>query len=284
VTDRTECSIASVHLHPVKSCGGVSVAQSLLIETGLELDRAWMVVDEHADMITQREQPRLALVQITLRGDDMVLRAPGMLALHVLLDAVETPARATVWSDTVAAFDMGALAAQWFTDFLGRPARLVRFDPAQKRLSSRQWTGDVEAENAFTDGFPLLVVSSASVQDLDARLTARGHAAVGALRFRANLVLDGLQAYDEDQLDEITFESDEGPIRLKLVKPCSRCSIPNVDPATGTVMTEPGDTLASYRADQRVGGAVTFGMNAVILDGVDRVLRPGLRGSASWSF
>jgi uncharacterized protein len=284
VTERLSCSIASVHLHPIKSCGGVAVAEALLIETGLELDRAWMVVDADGTMITQRDRPRLALVQPTLRRDDMVLRAPGMLALHIALDAVEEPTHARVWNDEVKAYDMGALAAQWFTDFLGQAARLVRFDPEQKRLSDPQWTADVAAENAFGDGFPLLVTSTASLADLNERLRAKGAQAVTMARFRPNLVLDGLQAYDEDQLGEIAIEAEGGPVRLRLVKPCTRCSIPNVDPVSAETSHEPGDTLASYRANPRVNGGITFGMNAVILEGFDRVLRPGQAASARWNF
>jgi uncharacterized protein YcbX len=284
VTERQACSIASVNLHPIKSCGGIAVTEALLIETGLELDRAWMVVDAQGEMITQRERPRLALVKPTLRADDIVLRAPGMLALHIALDAVEAATRARVWDDEVKAYDMGALAAQWFTDFIGQAARLVRFDPEQKRLSDKAWTGDVDAENAFGDGFPLLVTSTASLNELNQRLAAKGLAPVTMERFRANLVLDGLQAGDEDLLDEITIDAEGGPVRLKLVKPCARCSIPNVDPVTAETGHEPGDTLATYRADARVKGAITFGMNAIILDGVERVLRPGQTAQASWKF
>jgi len=242
------------------------------------------VVDDKGDMITQRERPRLALVKPTLRADDMVLRAPGMLALHIALDAVEGATRARVWDDEVKAYDMGALAAQWFTDFIGQPARLVRFDPDQKRLSDKAWTGDLDAENAFGDGFPLLVTSTASLADLNRRLADKGVAPVTMERFRANLVLDGLQADDEDHLDEITIDAEGGPVRLKLVKPCARCSIPNVDPVTAECGHEPGDTLATYRADARVRGGITFGMNAIILEGVERVLRPGQTGHASWKF
>jgi hypothetical protein len=214
----------------------------------------------------------------------MVLRAPGMLALHILLDTVEEPTRAKVWADIVKAYDMGALAAQWFTDYLGQPARLVRFDPEQKRLSSADWTGGVAAETAFADGFALLVTSTASLADLNQRLAARGQGPVTMQRFRPNLVLDGLQAYDEDQLDEITIAADGGPVRIKLVKPCARCSIPNVDPDTAATSHEPGDTLAGYRADARVKGGITFGMNAIVLEGIERVLRPGQAATATWGF
>lgn len=284
MSDTLDVSIAALHLHPIKSCGGLSVGEALLIETGLQLDRAWMVVDSQGEMLTQRELPKMALIQPRLRADDMVLRAPGMLALHVSLDAVEEPTQATVWNDTVQAYDMGALAAQWFTDYLGQPVRLVRFDPDQKRLSSRQWTGEVAAENAFSDGFPLLVTSTASLADLNQRLAARGLPAVSMDRFRPNLVLDGLEAYDEDNLDEITLQADGGTVRLKLVKPCARCTIPNVDPTTGAQGHEPGDTLSGYRADARVNGGITFGMNAIVLAGTDCVLRPGQTGHATWGF
>jgi uncharacterized protein YcbX len=179
---------------------------------------------------------------------------------------------------------MGDLCAQWFSDFLGHQVRLVRFDPEQKRLSERKWTGAIEAENAFADGFPILVTSTEGLAELNRRLATQDHEAVTMTRFRPNLVLDGLDAHGEDALDEIVFETAEGPVRLKLVKPCARCSIPDVDPLTA----EPGhavcDTLAGYRADARLDGAITFGMNAVIVEGVERVLRTGMEGRASIRF
>ena len=276
--------VSALHVHPVKSCAGIAVSEALLVETGLEFDRAWMVVDEQGAMLTQREQPRLALVQPTLRIQDMVLRAPGMLALHIRLDTVEAPTRVRVWNDIVKAYDMGVLAAQWFSDYLGRKVRLARFDPEEKRLSEARWAGAVLAENAFADGFPLLVAGSASLADLNQRLAARGQPAVGMERFRPNLVLDGLQPWDEDHIDEIEIDTGAGRVRLKLVKPCSRCSIPNVDPATGEATHEPGDTLAGFRADPRMDGALTFGMNAVVLSGFEHTLRTGQAARASWAF
>jgi hypothetical protein len=207
-----------------------------------------------------------------------------MLALHVRLDTVEAATRVRVWDDVVKAYDMGALAAQWFSDFLGRPLRLVRFDPEQQRLSDAAWTGTLQAENAFADGFPLLVTSNASLADLNQRLAARGVAPVTMQRFRPNLVLDGLQPFDEDHIDELTIEAAEGPVRLRLVKPCVRCTIPNVDPATAATGHEPGDTLAGFRADPRMKGGITFGVNAVVVEGLERTLRVGQAARASLRF
>jgi uncharacterized protein YcbX len=276
--------VASLHAYPIKSCGGIGLTEALLIETGIEFDRAWMLVDPAGRFVTQRELPRMALVQPTLKTSEMVLRAPGMLALHVALDRVEAPVRVTVWGDEVAAYDMGDLCAQWFSDFLGRPLRLARFDPAQRRLSDRRWTGTLEAENGFADGFALLVTSRASIDELNRRLQAQGLPEVTAARFRPNLVLDGLDAHGEDAIDEIAFATDAGPVRLRLVKPCARCPIPDVDPVTAATGHAVADTLAGYRADARLGGAITFGMNAVIVEGVERVLRVGMDGAASFNF
>jgi uncharacterized protein len=103
-------------------------------------------------------------------------------------------------------------------------------------------------------------------------------------RFRPNLVLDGLDAHGEDPLDEIVIGTEEGVVRLKLVKPCARCPIPDVDPDTGVPGHAVGDALAAYRADARLGGALTFGMNAVIVEGFERTLRVGMAGSASYRF
>lgn len=267
--------LSALAIHPVKSCGALPLDSVELVDTGLDLDRTWMVVDAHGDMLTQRELPRMALIRPSLRGGDLVLRAPGMLALHLKLDTVEAPTRVQVWDDVVKAWDMGALAAQWFSDFLGRPLRLARFDPDEERPSSERWTAGLKALNTFTDGFPLLVANAASLADLNARLAAGGHAPVGMDRFRPNLVLEGLQPWDEDHLHEIDVETGAGVATLRLVKPCVRCSIPDVDPATADTGTAVARTLAGFRADPRLNGGLTFGINAVVVAGAGLVLRTG---------
>jgi uncharacterized protein YcbX len=276
--------IARLFLYPIKSCAGIEVQEALLLETGLEWDRAWMVVDEAGDFVTQRTLPRMALIRPQLKTSEMVLRAPGMLTLHVALDAVEQPARVRVWDDVVDAWDMGALAAQWFSDFLGKKLRLVRFDPDVQRLSSLKWTGGVEAPVQFNDGFALLVTSDAALDDLNTRLQAGGHGPVGMERFRPNLVLSGVQAHDEDHLDTLHVTTEQGPAQLKPVKPCVRCPIPNVDPASGIPSPEVSDTLQTYRQDARMDGGITFGMNAIVLAGAGQVLRVGQSVAADYVF
>ena len=287
--------IQRLFIYPVKSCGGIELTESPLCEFGLDLDRAWMVVDANGDFVTQREHPRLALVTPKLKANELILRAPGMLALHVIIDAVEAPAQVTVWNDTVSAYDMGAVAAQWFTDFLsltdaGLPGanapkfRMVRFDPDHKRLANLTWTKGVEAMTQFADGFPMLVISQASLDALNAKLIAAGQAAVGIERFRPNIVIGGVDAHDEDRLNELTITTDTGPVQLALVKPCPRCPIPNIDPATATSSPAVGDMLQTYRQDARVSGSITFGMNAITLQSFDAMLRVGQAVAGCFAF
>lgn len=280
------CTLSALHLHPVKSCAGLAVREAALAETGLDLDRAWMVVDAHGEMLTQREHPRLALVQTRLGLNDVVLRAPGMLALHLALDAVEQRTRVRVWDDVVRAYDMGRLAGQWFSDFLAVPGlQLVRFDPEEQRLADRRWTGDLAAETAFADGFPLLVASTASLGELNRRLQAAGQPAVTMERFRPNLVLDGLpDAHGEDFIDTLEIAAPQGPVVLRLVKPCVRCTIPDVDPLTAAPGHAVGEALRQYRADPRMNGGLTFGMNAVIVSGIGHTLRVGAAVAATLAF
>jgi uncharacterized protein len=268
-----QATISRLFVYPIKSCAGVALQEALLIETGLEFDRAWMVVDEQGEFLSQRELPRMALIQPQLRQYDMVLKAPGMLALHIALDAVEQACKVRVWDDECAAYDMGDIAAQWFTDFLmqERPAgmqpmklRLVRFDPEQQRVSSMKWTKGQVARNQFSDGYPLLVISQASLDEFNARLLAAGHPAVGIERFRPNLVLEGIQAHDEDRCAQFHLNTEQGELILNLVKPCPRCPIPNIDPKTAQSSPEVGQVLQIYRQDTRVDGAITFGMNAIV--------------------
>jgi uncharacterized protein YcbX len=284
-----QATIARLFVYPIKSCAGVELPEALLTETGLEFDRAWMVVDAEGEFVTQRELPRMALIRPQMKHSEMVLRAPGMLALHIAFDRVEQPVRVRVWKDEVAAYDMGDIAAQWFSDFLSQPGRpqklrLVRFDPEQKRLSNMKWTGGAEAQNQFSDGYPLLVASEGSLAELNARLAAQGHAAVGIERFRPNIVLAGIEAHDEDRVEMLYVGTGEGEAQLQPVKPCTRCPIPDIDPATAESSPEVGDTLRTYRADPRVDGAITFGMNAIVLQGIEHMLRRGQPVGANLRF
>jgi uncharacterized protein YcbX len=285
--------IAQLYVYPVKSCAGVAVKEAYLTDTGLDLDRAWMVVDESNAFLTQRELPRMALIQPQIRTNDIVLRAPGMLALHLAIDTVDAAVRASVWGQEVAAYDMGATAAQWISDFLGVKARLVRFDPEHKRASNLSWTGGVEALNQFSDGYPLLLTSEASLNGLNDKLLAAGQEAVTMARFRPNIVLGdapdadqaaAVAAHDEDRLQQLEIVTAEGPVRLQPVKPCPRCPIVNIDPLSAGSTPGVTDMLQTYRQDLRLKGALSFGMNTITLDGVDQLLKVGQVVTGQYQF
>lgn len=267
--------IARLFIHPVKSCAPIELPQVRLEATGLSMDRAWMLVDPDGMFVTQRELPRMALVRPELLADALRLRAPGMPLLQVGLAAQGPVREVQVWKDRVLGIDLGDSAARWLSDFLGRPLRLVRFAAGQRRLSSFKWTGGVEAPNEFSDGYPVLLSSEASVSDLNQRLAAAGHASVGVERFRANVVLGGIEAFDEDRLEALHIRTDEGLVTLRPVKPCSRCPIPDIDPQTALSSPEVGDTLRGFRRDPRMDGAITFGMNAIVTEGEGCLLRVG---------
>ncbi len=283
----SDCNVRvrQLFVHPVKSCAGLARSTVALATTGFTFDRQWMVVDADGVFVTQRELPRMALVATDVSDDGVLtLSAPGVAPLVVGADAGQRARRVEVWDHTMPAHDCGDGAARWLSVVLGVPLRLVRFDDRQRRLSNRRWTGGIEALNAFSDGYPILVVSQASLDALNDRLAAKGRAPVAIQRFRPNLVLDGLDANEEDHLGELRFTTPAGPVVLRLVKPCPRCPIPNIDPTDASVGDEPGATLLEYRRDARVDGAVTFGMNAVIVEGVGRTLAVGAAGEGRFAF
>jgi uncharacterized protein YcbX len=260
-------TLASLHVHPVKSCAGIALEQARVTDAGLEHDREWMIVTPDGRFVTQRERPRLALVGTRLAADALVLSAPGLEPLAVPFDHAGAPVEVTVWRDRCRAFDQGEAAARWLGAFLGGELRLVRFDPSHRRPSDAAWTGGLEALARFSDGFALLAISLASLADLNARLAVP----LPMNRFRPNLVLDGLPAYGEDRLEDLVA----GSVRLRRVKPCTRCIITTTDQSSGNRDgEEPLRTLKAYRWDAALKG-VTFGQNLIVVAGAGEVLRAG---------
>jgi hypothetical protein len=269
-----QATIDQLFVYPVKGCRGIAVERATLAATGLDIDgigdREWVVVDEEGEFLSQRELPKMTLIETRLTPSALRLKAPGMLQLEVPFASEGDVVDVQVWNDRVAAVTQGDVADVWFSRYLGRPCRLMRFDPEARRLSNVRYTGATEAPYKFADAFALLIASTASLADLNARLAGRGAAAVGIERFRPNVVVSGIAAFEEDYVDRLAT----GGITLRVVKPCVRCSVPNVDPATGAPSHEPGDTLALYRDNARAGG-LTFGVNAIVESGAGSELARG---------
>lgn len=279
-------TIAGLYLYPIKSCGGIALQDAVLGACGLEThgisDREWMVVDEGGVFVTQRECPALARTKVSMDGLALGVSAPDLPALRIPLE--DRPRQGertavTIWQDRVFAIDAGDEPANWFSRLLDRPVRLVRFDDREARLSNKTWTKGLEARTRFSDGYSMLLISRASLVDLNSRWCGDGKPPLPMDRFRPNLVIDGIGPYEEDHLSALTA----GAIELRPVKPCPRCSIPSVDQSTGEVGPAPVELLASYRFNAAVGGAV-FGQNVVSASGHGSVLRVGQHFTEQWNF
>ncbi|MFM0738484.1 MOSC N-terminal beta barrel domain-containing protein [Paraburkholderia xenovorans] len=289
-------TISELFVYPIKSCAGIALREARLLATGLEYDRCWMVTDPLGAMLTQRVYPRMALIRVTLGERELVIDAPGMSELRTPLDAAELVAPAKVatqvWRDAAYGLDTGAESAAWFSAYLGVEARLLRFDPQRDRIVDPDYTAGRDVTTHFADGFPLLVIGQASLDDLNVRLNGKGAPSIPIDRFRPNVVVTGLDAYEEDYVETLSVQDASAGgvqlVQLQLVKPCSRCPMPTVDQAKGAPdpdwPNEPTDTMSGYRANPQRDGAVTFGNNAIVASGAGTWLRVGQELDAELAF
>ena len=277
--------ITSLYVYPVKSLGAVAVREAQAGDLGLEGDRRWMLVDADGRFLTQREHATLALGRVALgsvaagtvkAGDAtsgaVTLSAPGLPPLCVTPPPADVPrVRVTVFDDVVDAAPAAPEAHAWASAWLGAPTQLVYMPADVRRAVDPRYAGP-DDRTAFTDGYPVLMASQPSLDDLNARLAAAGTAPVGMERFRPNVVVDAdadetLAPYAEDAWRTLHLGTD---VRLAIVKPCARCVVTTIDQASATRGKEPLRTLAEYR---RVGSKVLFAQNAVVRAG--GVLRVG---------
>jgi uncharacterized protein YcbX len=278
--------LSQLVLYPIKSCAGIALEEATLTASGLLAhgvhDREWMLVGPDGQFLTQREFPRMALVTPRVVGDALHVSAPGMpaLVLGLAIDPAAPLRRVRIWDDVVDAADCGDAVAAWFTEVLGSACRLVRFAPGVVRPTSTKWTGGEASETRFADGYPLLLIGAASLADLNRRLELAGRDPLPMNRFRPNLVVDGIEPFEEDYV--ASFSADG--IALRPVKPCARCPIPAIDQATAEPGADPLDILQAYRANPRMDGAVCFGMNCIVSAGAGSLLRVGQQLDVALAF
>jgi uncharacterized protein YcbX len=266
--------ISALNVYPVKSCRGIASPALRLAMTGFERDRHWMIVRPGGRFVTQRELPRLALVTTALTQKGLRLSAPGMPDIEIAERTGGGAEEVVVWRDTCRAIDQGAAACEWLARFMGTELKLVAFDAGEERVSKPEWTGDTRALTQFADAFAILVIGEASLADLNTRLPKP----LPMERFRPNIVLEGLEPYDEDRIAELTLDG----VRLRLVKPCDRCSITTTNQSTGEVEgDEPLRTLKTYRWSKELKGVV-FGQNAIVIAGAGRELHVGEEFGIAW--
>lgn len=253
-------SVAELNAFPVKGMRGNRLTSADVGPHGLPGDRLAMLTDPSGNFITQRTLPELATVNATWDGEALVLSA-GEHTIRVAFDEAAPRRTVTVWRSTVDALAATDEADAAVSALLGRPVHVVKMDPADPRPVSTEFTGAQEF-TAFADGYPILLVNAASLDDLTMRMMEAGGEAVPMARFRPNIVVRGVSAWAEDSWRRVRV----GEAVLRLVKPCDRCIVTTTDQDTGAREgNEPLVTLRKVRrsADSRVQG-VLFGWNCVI--------------------
>jgi uncharacterized protein YcbX len=253
-------SLKSLHIYPVKSCHRVDLETAELEPWGLAGDRRWLITDEEGLKRTQRELPRMALIQPTYSAEGgLCLTAPGMpeLALPPVSRAEGAEqATVTVWRFTGPAARAGSAADEWVTTFLGQPSRLVRMDDTKVRPTDPEYSqaGD---RVSFADGYPLLLASTASLAALGDWIVEMGGEPVPMTRFRPNLVIEGTEPWAEDSWKRIRI----GGQVFRVVKRCGRCVMTTVDPELGSFSgQQPLKALRKYRREDK---SVFFAVNLI---------------------
>jgi len=251
--------VLSLHIYPIKGVRAVDLERTSVDLRGLSGDRCWVITDADGKFLTQRECSDLARLCATLGSDGLRLQMDG----EGEAIAVETPTNGarsmiTVWRDQINALEAHESAAMWLSSVLARPVRLFYLDKKAIRNTSGNWAPATPV--SFADGYPVLIVTSASLDALNAKIEKNGGEAVPMARFRPNIVIDGADPWADDHWRRIRI----GDVEIDLVKPCDRCVVTTKDQITGEAMgKEPLKTLAKMRKSAHPDlSGVLFGWNA----------------------
>ena len=245
-------TLSGLYVYPIKSCAGIPLHSADLSATGLRHDRRWMLVDETGEFMSQRTHPRMALVSVRFSAEHLIVRAPGMPDLEIpLRQETGNQIDVCVWGDTNRGALVGDEADRWFGEFLEFPCRLVYKPEDDPRLVDSLYAAEGD-QVGFADGFAFLLISEASLEDLNERLEDP----LPMNRFRPNFVVSGCAPYAEDGWSRLRI----GNVPFRVAEPCPRCAITTVDQKSGVPGKEPLRTLATYRKSER--GAV-FGRNLI---------------------
>ena len=249
--------LQNINVYPIKSSASIELSSSWVEELGLAFDRRFVVADLNGEFFTARTQPRLCLIQANLTASGMVLTAPDMPALVITYQKLTNNYVAVnVWDDSINAQQCLADINQWFSEYLQLPCQLLFYGSDSQRLVKNK-TSPV----SFADGYPLLLISQASLDDLNAHYQV-SETAINMAQFRPNIVVNNCEAFAEDTWQHIRI----GEVEFEIVKPCTRCIFTTINPQTGEKhqQQEPLKTLMSYR--QIESGDVIFGQNLIALN------------------
>ncbi|MCK8667556.1 MOSC domain-containing protein [Pseudomonas azerbaijanoccidens] len=248
--------LSALYRYPLKSGKGEILQQIDLDKLGLDGDRRWMLVDEASGrFLTQRAVAQMSQLSALWNAEGgLTLSAPGHASIDIALPGHDAELRGvTIWRDTLRVPDAGDAAGAWVSEFIGKPTRLVQV-PLDRARTTQSGFGKDDDQVAFADGFPLLLIGQASLEDISQKVGRP----MEMLRFRPNLVIDGSEAYAEDGWKRIRI----GDVEFRVVKSCSRCILTTIDPQTGERShdREPFASLQKYRSTE--DGAM-FGQNLV---------------------
>ena len=249
--------LASIHIYPLKSGAPLALDEAVVEKRGLARDRRWMLVDANGKFVTGRQQPRLTLIRAQPLENGLRLSAPDMPDIDLAAPSTGTRIESAVWGAPVNPLLADDAAHDWISAYMRAPHRLVHMDAACARPMKAKYDGrygNDDDEVSFADGFPLLLISQAALDQLNTKLAAP----VPMLRFRPNLVVAGTAPHAEDQWKRIRV----GAIEFEVLKPCVRCVFTTVEFERGVFdpSGEPLRTLLKYR---RGAEGVTFGQNLI---------------------
>lgn len=271
--------ITQLHVYPVKSMQGIHLEKGELTVRGLKYDRNWMVIDEEGRFLTQREIPKLATIQIRFSDDHLQFTNSRGNSISVPLEGRRGPDVVTeVWGDRCEGLDEGDEMSEWLTQTLGkyknRSLRLLRFKNEYRRDVDEKYLKGEDSHTAFADGFPFLVTIEESLSALNDRLVSAGANPVSMDRFRPNIVIKGLEPFQENQIDQLICAEDR--YKLGLRKPSKRCKVTTVDQQSGGIANpkEPLRTLTKMKTIPDRRGAF-FGQNTTLVSGDGEEIRLG---------
>ena len=245
--------VSELNIYPIKSFNAVAVNAMQMDSLGAKYDRRYMLVDGAGAFISQRRFSHLCLADISDDGDSWLVSLPNLGAKNLAkIGSTDSLMKVQIWSDKLSVFDQGDSWAFWFSQFLGEAVRLVYIDETVQRLIDRDFTQHARL-CSFVDGFPLLVCQQSSLVAINERLKK----AVTMQRFRANIVISGGCSFAEDDWQCLSISEQV----LDIVKPCSRCVIPTINPNTGQKEKELWQVLSKLR--KAADGNVYFGQNAI---------------------
>ena len=244
--------LSGIFVYPVKSLSGITANSWTVTEKGFQHDRKWMIIDNDRQFLSQRKLPKMALIKTALTDKNLVLSALGMENLSLPLEPADgSIINSTIWHDQCDARSVSTYADQWLSEFLKLNCRLVyQPDPIIRPVDPTY--AKPTDKVAFSDGFPFLIISENSLAALNHEMQLN----LPMIRFRPNLVISGCSSYAEDSWRKISI----GTIDFRLPKPCSRCSVPTIDPETAQAGKEP---LIALNHTRKWQNKVYFGQNAL---------------------